>query len=118
MALRITPMRPIERNGLKGFGLTVFIDNSPERATRRLDGVGPVQDGLKMSTNGRLLDEDREPCQSEFARRGNAPVNESVTAGETATHSYSSRSSSPETDKTGEVANSSPASPVHPSSGS
>lgn len=33
MALRITPMRPIERNGLKGFGLTVFIDNSNQRSS-------------------------------------------------------------------------------------
>jgi hypothetical protein len=58
--------------------------NSPDGATRRLDDFGSVQDGLKMSSNGQLLGADREPPQSEFARRGNAPVNESVTGGESA----------------------------------
>ncbi|MET3648063.1 DUF2312 domain-containing protein [Phyllobacterium ifriqiyense] len=57
------------------------ITNSPETATRRLDGFGSVQDGLKMSSNGPNADVAEQ--QNDI---GNAD-DTSVTAGETATSS-------------------------------
>lgn len=56
--------------------------NSPEGATRRLDGIGPVQDGLKMSTNGQLS-HGLNTCDAE------RPAHGGVTAGETAFNSNS-----------------------------
>lgn len=90
MALRITPMRPIERKGLKGFGLTVFIDNSPETATN----------AAAAGSKGPAIGSEGPSSASHEAGESEAPL------------SHSSRRSSPETDKTGEVATSSPASPV------
>lgn len=58
----------------------------PETATRRLDDLGSVQDGLKMSSDGQpaegLGNSDSQTLGEEKA---------CVTAGETATHSHSHR---------------------------
>lgn len=51
--------------------------NSPERATRRLDDLGSVQDGLKMSTDG----QPKTGLSTDCIER---PIEARVTAGETA----------------------------------
>lgn len=59
--------------------------NSPDGRPGRLDGIGPVQDGLKMSTNGQTSGSGSRSPQSEFAREVQGdPLQQSLTAGETA----------------------------------
>ncbi|WP_019170700.1 hypothetical protein [Pseudaminobacter salicylatoxidans] len=53
--------------------------NSPGRATRRLDDLGSVQDGLKMSTDG----QPKTGLSTDCIER---PIEARVTAGETAPH--------------------------------
>lgn len=117
MALRITPMRPIERGGLKGFGFSVFIDNSPETANQSVQSQGatvanecagtssdknpatvPVAEQSagegqrdRQHVPSRMTDDARHGGQDQFAA-----------ALDHAPNSHSSRPSSPETDKTGE----------------
>lgn len=55
--------------------------NSPDGATRRLDGIGPVQDGLKMSTNG-------QPSRGLSTRDAERPAHGGVTGGESAASEY------------------------------
>lgn len=110
--------------------------NSPYGATRRLDDLGSVQDGLKMSTDGQpktglSTDCIERPIEagvtggesaassegsrqsalvSDMADRGNASGNESVTAGETASNSNSSEPASSQALTDSPVLTSSPAS--------
>lgn len=108
MALRITPMRPIERNGLKGFGMTVFIDNSPETANEMDRDVlrGDKFAHAVPAENARKAGPKRADGSVSHAEAGESP----------ATISHSSALSSRRDDKTGEDADS-PSSPVPPSSG-
>lgn len=51
MAIRSTGIRPIERNGLRGFGLTLTIDNtnSPDTLPVEADSAGEATSSSRAS---------------------------------------------------------------------
>lgn len=84
MAIRSTGIRPIERNGLKGFGLTLTIDNTNPRGGET-PAMIPVETATE--TQKRLL-VSTDPLNSQVSSvPADAPERPSPSQGARASHS-------------------------------